>query len=305
MHIFSIDLGGTAVKYAVVETINGTYSIKESGSFPTPYQGADYLISQLADLVNCHRSSFPLSGIAISTPGSVSGKDGIIFRGGKLRYLDQVPMGYLISNATSLPCTVENDGHCGLIGEYIAGALKGCSYGAMIVIGTSIGGGIVLNGKILTGAHNFAGKFAHLITFPTTDTNNYSYFGVDNGRDGLASLVRRHTNLSEEEPLTGYQIFDMAESGNQKVLSALRKYCHMLAIQLCNIQITIDPEIIAIGGGISSRTILLNILKEELFSLCHSFPIKRPVPNICLALLGNDANLIGASKVWSERNNFS
>lgn len=306
MYLYAIDLGGTAVKHAVVNWPDPhcpehSYQLLEKSSFPTPYKDADHLITLLNSKIQQALREYPIAGVAVSTPGGVSNhRRGIIHRGGKLRYLDQVPFGERLSAASHLPCSVENDGRCGLLGEYTAGALKGCRVGAAIVLGTSVGGGILINGSILTGAHDFAGKFAHILTTQNPSGARYSCFGEDNGNAFLCRLVAKHKQLSGIETLNGHIIFDLVEKNDREACAALREFCRTLAFQITNLQIILDPEIIVIAGGISSRAVLLDYISQQLELIYQSAPFPRPHSEIRLAALGNDANLVGACCTWNK-----
>lgn len=301
MILSAIDIGGTAIKYGVVSCSGNRYEFLEKGSFATPYQGAGYLIHQLSQRIQKASQHYKIDGIAVSTPGGVSGDpDGIVYRGGKLRYLDQIPLGKLLRQSTGLSCSVENDGRCGVMGEYTAGALQGCSSGATIVLGTSVGGGIILEGNVLRGANDFAGKFAHILTTSSSQESEYSCFGAENGCSALKQLVLANKHLPADQELNGYQIFDLIEKGDPDAVRALQEFCRRLAFQITNLQIILDLEIVAIAGGISSRTVLLDYIEEQLEQIYRSAPFARPHSKVCLAKLGNDANLVGACLAWQN-----
>lgn len=298
--LFAVDLGGTAVKYAVLDD---QLNLLESGQVDTPYQGADALVDLLAELCrSCSSGNRDFRGICVSVPGGVSGTDdGTVFRGGKLRYLHQVPLGQLLRIRTGLPCTVENDGRAGILGECHSGVLRGCTSGAMIVLGTSVGGGILLDGRLLRGSQDFAGRFAHILTSGQAEEVQASSIGMLLGKDGLRRDILDAMGLQDNESISGQQLFDWINAGDLNARSGLSRYCRKLALLISNLQVILDPQVIAIGGGISQQPALIDVLKEQLEELQTCYPIPLPRPNVLPARSGNSANLIGSGVVWLHR----
>lgn len=141
-NLFAIDIGGTDIKYGVVTPENDVIS---TGKTPTPYETPEHLVNLLVQLVlQCPEQ---VDGIAVSLPGSPYGNEGIVRRGGALKYLRGFPLGEALHKASGLPATLENDGRCAALGEYCAGALQNAHCGVMLVIGTSLGGGILLDAR--------------------------------------------------------------------------------------------------------------------------------------------------------------
>ena len=162
---FGIDVGGTAVKWAV---LGEDFSIRERGSLPTGFTTAEETVSALIGLVEPYRER--VSAVGVSAPGGIYEGDvtGTIHRGGALTFMDGCPLGKLMREALGVPVAVNNDGKCCALGEYAAGALRGTRFGVVLAIGTGIGGGIVIDGKVLRGAHCFAGEFSFLRNDVTT-----------------------------------------------------------------------------------------------------------------------------------------
>ncbi len=154
---FGIDIGGTAVKWAI---LNEEFHIVTRGSLPTAFETADELVAVLADLVRPHLDR--VEAVGVSVPGGIyeDDPDGTIHRGGALLYMDGCPLGRRLREELGLPVAVNNDGKCCALGEYAAGALRGTKCGVVLAIGTGIGGGIVIDGRVLRGAHCFAGEFS-------------------------------------------------------------------------------------------------------------------------------------------------
>ena len=138
---FGIDVGGTAVKWAV---LGEDFSIRARGSVPTGFTTAEETVEALIGLVEPYRDR--ISAVGVSAPGGIyeGDLDGTIHRGGSLTYMDGCPLGKIMRERLGVPVAVNNDGKCCALGEYAAGALRGTRFGVVLAIGTGIGGGIVI-----------------------------------------------------------------------------------------------------------------------------------------------------------------
>ena len=255
---FGIDVGGTAVKWAV---LGEDFSIRERGSLPTGFTTAEETVSALIGLVEPYRER--VSAVGVSAPGGIYEGDvtGTIHRGGALTFMDGCPLGKLMREALRVPVAVNTDGKCCALGEYAAGALRGTRFGVVLAIGTGIGGGIVIDGKVLRGAHCFAGEFSFLRNDVTTAA------GMENS---------------------------FAGSGGWR---ALDRYARSFDGQLINLQAVLDPEVFVIAGGISCHPELVDALRAQMPLALAGYEgtlAGIPVPQIKVAELGNDANLYGA-----------
>ena len=262
---FGIDVGGTAVKWAV---LGEDFSIRERGSLPTGFTTAEETVSALIGLVEPYRER--VSAVGVSAPGGIYEGDvtGTIHRGGALTFMDGCPLGKLMREALGVPVAVNNDGKCCALGEYAAGALRGTRFGVVLAIGTGIGGGIVIDGKVLRGAHCFAGEFSFLRNDATTAAS-----------------------------MDGRRVFEWIADGDIAAQRALDRYARAFDGQLINLQAVLDPEVFVIAGGISCHPELVDALRAQMPLALASYEgtlAGIPVPQIKVAELGNDANLYGA-----------
>lgn len=294
-NLFAIDIGGTDIKYGVVTPENDVIS---TGKTPTPYETPEHLVNLLVQLVlQCPEQ---VDGIAVSLPGSPYGNEGIVRRGGALKYLRGFPLGEALHKASGLPATLENDGRCAALGEYCAGALQNAHCGVMLVIGTSLGGGILLDGDILDGFQSFAGRFSHLLV--EDSAGNLVRVGELIGKEGLRRAVVSACGLSKDTPLTGFEIFERINSGDSAAQKGLDDFCRPIALLISNLQIILDPDQIVLGGGISAQPTLLESVQRQLNQISAWSSVSRPVSHVELSKLGNRANLVGAAEVCRRRN---
>lgn len=293
-NLFAIDIGGTDIKYGVVTPENDVIS---TGKTPTPYETPEHLVNLLVQLVlPCPEQ---VDGIAVSLPGSPYGNEGIVRRGGALKYLRGFPLGEALHKASGLPATLENDGRCAALGEYCAGALQNAHCGVMLVIGTSLGGGILLDGDILDGFQSFAGRFSHLLV--EDSAGNLVRVGDLIGKEGLRRAVVSACGLSKDTPLTGFEIFERINSGDSAAQKGLDDFCRPIALLVSNLQIILDPDQIVLGGGISAQPTLLESVQRQLNQISAWSSVSRPVSHVELSKLGNRANLVGAAEVCRRR----
>lgn len=294
-NLFAIDIGGTDIKYGVVTPENDVIS---TGKTPTPYETPEHLVNLLVQLVlQCPEQ---VDGIAVSLPGSPYGNEGIVRRGGALKYLRGFPLGEALHKASGLPATLENDGRCAALGEYCAGALQNAHCGVMLVIGTSLGGGILLDGDILDGFQSFAGRFSHLLV--EDSAGNLVRVGDLIGKEGLRRAVVSACGLSKDTPLTGFEIFERINSEDSAAQKGLDDFCRPIALLVSNLQIILDPDQIVLGGGISAQPTLLESVQRQLNQISAWSSVSRPVSHVELSKLGNRANLVGAAEVCRRRN---
>lgn len=290
------DAGGTFTKYALMDA---NAEILEKDKVATPdyrtstkeeyYQVLDDVVAKYKDQVE---------GIAISMPGMLDNKNGYCVTAGYLAYLAGSTVGDELSERYGLPVSVENDGKCAALAEYWRGSLKGCDNGAVVVLGSGVAGGIILNGKIYRGNHFTAGEYSYICTDVENPEEMSSYWGLNSGAEGLAKTVAKYTG-EDWQNYNGIKIFEQANAGNEQVLKGLKAFTHQLAVQIYNLNIYLDLDIIAIGGGISQQPLLHEYLQKSLDEYMEQIPLRKvaayvPEPKLTNCKFFNDANLIGA-----------
>lgn len=290
------DAGGTFTKYALMDE---NAEILEKDKVPTP----DYRTKTKEDyyavldgVVEKYRNR--IEGIAISMPGMLDNKDGYCVTAGYLAYLAGSKVGAELSKRYGIPVSVENDGKCAALAEFWRGSLKGCTNGAVVVLGSGVAGGIILNGKLFRGNHFTAGEYSYVCTDAKKPAEMESYWGLNNGAEGLAKIVAKHTG-EDWQNYDGVKIFGLANDGDEKVLAGLKEFTDSLAVQIYNLNIYLDLDIIAIGGGISQQPLLHKYLQRSLDEILENIPLRVvspyvPEPKITNCRFYNDANLIGA-----------
>lgn len=294
-----IDIGGTSIKWAL---ISNDYRVLERGDFPTKFASSQEVIGAIAAVAE------PLSGqyecVGVSAPGGIdtTDPDGTIHRGGALTYMDGCPLGRELRERLNVPVAVINDGKACAQGEYAAGALAGSTVGVVLAIGTGIGGGVVLDGRVLDGAHCFASEFSFLLNNAANGIQRgANTFSTTNAWTGLRAFVLKEMGRADDpayQQADGREIFTWIDAGDEAANRGLASYANLFAGQLFNLQCTLDPDVIAIAGGISCHDALIAAIQHAVDTRYAEYrgPLANaPKPNVVRATLGNDANLYGAA----------
>lgn len=290
------DGGGTFTKYALMDE---NAVILEKDKVPTPFYGdhtkEDYYLV-LDGIVEKYKSQ--ISGIAISMPGMLDSIRGFAMTAGFLNYLANTPVANELSLRYGIPVTIENDGKCAALAEFWKGSLKDCTNGAVVVLGTGVAGGIIIDRKLYRGSRFTAGEYSYMCINDRNRMELDSYWGLTGGAQGLAKSVSKYTGKDWQE-YDGIEIFRMANEGDKEVLKGLKDFTDALGTQIYNLNILLDLDVIAIGGGISQQPLLHQYLKQSIQELMVNHPIRAiapyiPEPNITNCRYYNDANLIGA-----------
>ncbi len=291
-NIFSLDIGGNSVKWAVVSP---KMVLLEQGSVHNRWSDAPSLIAGVSELVASHAEQ--VAGVGVCVPGTVREDDpqGSVIGGGRLSYLDGVPLGAELSFASSLPVTVENNGKARALGEYAAGALRGVDLGVVLSIGTGIGGGIVSGGRIMRGAHGFAGEFSFLRTVPFEGlVQEEDEMSGTCGWEGLKREILRAKGMLDTGGVDGHVLFDWVNRGDEDALRGLHEYSKQLCLWILNLQCILDPQVFAIGGGISAQPALLEAVLTTMRSTMADLPYRElPSPRVVACERAGEGSLLG------------
>ncbi len=284
-----MDLGGTFVKYALMTE---DCRILEKDKFPSVCEPlTDFLASILSVYTKYQHC---ISGIAISLPGILDSRSGYMYTGGYFSCLSDINLVQTLEKYCSVPVSIANDAKCAGMAELRKGTMKECRNGVVLVCGTGIGGCVIIDGKVISGAHFMAGEFSYPIIEGIEHPQLRNAFGFRCGIHAMMDNVSRKTGLCKEG-LTGEIIFSMADEGDEKVLKALREYAGILTLQIHNLQFILDPQRFAVGGAVSVQPLLIKLIREELAVINRQYvQWNIPMPEVMACAFYNDANLIGA-----------
>ena len=307
-YCIGIDLGGTNIAGGIAD-LDGKLLLTDSIKTGLPCPASD-IADRIALL--CRRMATALglalsdaAWVGIGAPGSIDVDTGTVLYANNLEF-DNVPLGQMIHERTGLPVYVDNDANVAAWGEYCAGAGKGSSSMVMVTLGTGVGGGVIVNGRIIEGAHGAGGEIGHITVNPhETAVCGCGKHGCLEQYSSATGVVRCMKKLLDENPDTpctlrgtdfaAKDVFDAARAGDALAAREVDEMTDTLGMALASIASTTDPEMFMVGGGVArAGDVLFNPLREHFktyaFSSCRETPI-------VAATLGNDAGIYGAVRL--------
>ena len=304
---FGIDLGGTTVKIAYFDE---TGTILEKWEIPTvTADGGKQILPDIADSIHAFLQAHNINesnilGLGIGVPGPVNAK-GVVNKCVNLGW-GVFNISQQLTELTGFPVKAGNDANVAALGEFWKGGGKGCDNMVFITLGTGVGGGIVVEGNLLHGAHGSGAEVGHICVNPeeTLQCNCGNYGCVEQycSATGIVRLAKLHLASSEApsvlrnvENLTCKDIFDAAKAEDKVALAILDQVYHYMGLFLANVCSTVNPEVVVIGGGVSKAGDMLVKGIEPYFHK-HVFHAASGA-KFAMASLGNDAGAYGAFKL--------
>ena len=288
-----VDLGGTKIDVIVLAP-DDRVIFEERVDTPKTYEG---IVATIADLVKDAGEGI----VGIGAPGS-SGADGL-WRNANIISCNGRPFAADLQNATGREIRTENDANCFALSEAIDGAGKGFRSVAFFTIGTGLGGGIVMDGKLVRGAHGEAGEFGHM-SLPWMTEEDWPPTPCFCGKAGCVEMYVSGTGLKQDYArvngvsLDGPTIVALARQGDAKAIAALKRMQLRFARVIGNIINCIDPDIFVIGGGLSA----LPEFVEEMPPLVATYSFSgKARPLIRRAMYGDQSGVRGAARLWTLR----
>lgn len=297
MQLAVIDIGGTFIKYAVIDQ-EGLFLFH--GSVPTEaHSGSKKLVANVLGLCDQMMENFEIEGIAISSAGQIDALRGVVvFATDNLPGYTGTRLAELVSDHTGLPVRIENDVNCTALGESWKGAARGVKNFLCVTIGTGVGGALYLDGRLYTGAGFSAGEIGHMILYPNGRNCTCGSRGCYEQYASSSALYRLiKEEFREHIGMKGF--FELVKSNDPKALLLFEEWIDDLTTGLQSLVHLFNPELIVIGGGISAQG---NVLVEAIESSLK----KKIMPNhqkhlrIKMAEYDNKSNLLGAAKNFLE-----
>ncbi|MRH43924.1 ROK family protein [Aquibacillus halophilus] len=280
----SFDIGGTFIKYGI---IGENAEILENDKVITP-KTLEELLNTLDLISKQHPNT---EGIAVSAPGAVS-DEGIIKGSSAIPFIHGPNIKKLLAVRTGKAVYLENDANCAGYAEVWNGSAKGKQNVLVMVIGTGIGGAVIKDGTIHKGDNLHGGEFGYMLLTTDLESSDDVWSRIASTK-ALVKYVAKQKHV-DFESLSGENIFELAEAGDQICMDALDRFYHFLAVGIYNLQYIYDPEVILIGGGISARDDLIDRINEKLDKIMTIIDLAKIKPNIDTCKFRQNANLLGA-----------
>lgn len=283
MKLLAIDIGGTEIKYGLVDD---TLHVIDKHTLPTPAESFEQLIEALYEIYQQYQNV--VEGIAISMPGFIDADKGFCYQGGALKYNANTPFADILAQKCNCKVHIDNDGKAAALAEYKAGALQGCQNGAVFIIGTGVGGGLIINGQLVRGRNFTAGEFSYINVNHMLRNDMSGMLTSYCSTTALLHNFKIKANLTKD--MNGIEFFRYLSDNNKDAITVFDEFCMNIAIQISNLGILLNVETVAIGGGISRQPILVETIRNKMALI----GIEPMIPNVVNCHFHSDANLIGA-----------
>lgn len=287
MSIVVFDIGGSAVKYGLWEN----ESLSNKASFTTPKSWED-MKEEMLRVYQTFNGDHSIEGVAISAPGAVDAIAGTIGGISAVPYLHYFPIKKEWEDLFGVPVSMENDANCAALAELWLGVAKDIQNALFIVIGSGIGGSVIINRKIFKGKDLFGGEFGYMLL---DGQHTLSELGSP---VHTAELYSKELGL--DTVVDGKFLFQEADRGEPIAMKYVEGLIDALALGIYNLSISFNPDMVVIGGGLSTRKDLIQRLNKR-----TAFYLERQkaedlklVIEVCQ--FNNDANLIGAVAHFEE-----
>lgn len=281
-----VDIGGTRIKMGVVDELGGVSQLQNvatSDNRESIYATIEEYVGQRPNV----------QGVGLSMPGIID-KRGFTVTSGAVKSLKNRMVRDELEERLGLPAAVSNDGRAAALAEGWIGAARGIADYVVITLGTAIGGGIVLDGKLRSGFGGIAGEFG--VALADLATSDYKEHAFALHAATVAGLCRRYSETVGEHIVDAQEIFRRADAGDVRASAAIDAFYQAVAIMCLNIAVTIAPEIIVVGGGISKSVRAMSDIQARYCDIIAGYPVLTtlPMPKVVAAHCHNDAGLVGA-----------
>ena len=308
MYRIGIDLGGTNIAAGVV---NERHEIVGRASVPTgARRSPEAVVADMCAAVEQALQSAGLTAadcvsIGVGSPGTCDAERGVVVRAYNLNWFE-VPVCAMLTAHFGLPARLSNDANCAALAETVAGAAVGCRDMVLITLGTGVGGGIIIDGKIYAGMRSAGAELGHTLLVLDGEICTCGRRGCWETYASATALIRQARRAAQEHPesllaqldgesLTGRAVFEAADRGDETACAVIDRYCEYVAAGMTDLVNALAPEMILLGGGISRQgERILAPIREYVASHCFG-QRQGAVPVIAAAKLGNEAGIIGAA----------
>lgn len=302
-----VDLGGTSVKVGLCDQ-KGQLLHKYEG--PTDASsGPDTIIDRIVDYVHklVQESGYDweqVVGIGAGVPGFLDIPNGIVLMSPNLNW-DHYPVKEKLESQLGKSVHLNNDANVAALGEVWSGAGEGLSNVVCFTLGTGVGGGIIIQGRIYEGFHGMAGELGHIQVVPDLEAiqcgcGQRGCVETVSSATGIIRMAEEavergeKTSLSMVEKITAKDVFDAAKADDEVALRIVKRAAHYLGKTMATLSVTLNPQRFIIGGGVSNAgALLLDAVRENYEK--YTPEASRQGVDIVPAQLGNDAGVVGAA----------
>lgn len=305
--VLAADLGGTRIR-AALSDLEGHF-LRRLEWATEPERGREVLLERIVALIREVRGDTPaddLLGLGVGTPGPLDPETGIVLSAPNMPDWVDLPLGTFLQERLALPVRLVNDANGAALGEWVYGAGRGRRNLVYITISTGIGGGVIVDGRLLLGHRGLAGEVGHMTLQadgPRCNCGNYGCWealasGTAIGRAGAAAVQEGRSPLLAQlcrgrpEQVDARMVGEAARRGDTTAGEIIKRAARYCGVGMVNLLHLYSPEIILVGGGVAKLGDLLfgpmrRVVREQAMPAYRSVPIE-------LASLGEDMGLLGA-----------
>lgn len=314
MYNIGIDLGGTFIKAGVVDENNNIVAKYMMESHVDT--NVDGLCVRMVECAKCALDEAGLTmddigTIGVGVPGAVDAENGVVVYCSNIKFRN-TPLASMIKERTGKPVYLHNDANVAAYGEVVAGAAKGCNNVVVVTLGTGVGGGVIIDGKIYSGFNSFGGELGHMVIIHNGEPCPCGRRGCLESYASATALIKQtresmknHTEsrlwqiCPDISQINGKTAFDAMRAGSKAGAEVVNKYINYLGCGLTNFINIFQPEMLLIGGGISKEgETLLEPLRKILAVETYGSSMDAPKTKIGVCTLRNDAGTIGAANLY-------
>ncbi|MDR4496526.1 MAG: ROK family protein [Candidatus Scalindua sp.] len=305
-YVLAADVGGTNTRMAVVSGDGEIHALLKKPTRCKEGKEAmlQFLLSFMREIIR--KSELPceeIAGAGVGFPGPLDAETGIIFNPPNLTGWDGIPLRRILEDELKMPVSIENDANAAALGEWWKGAGAGTNSFICITLGTGVGGGIILDGRLWYGASGMAGEIGHTTIIRNGIKCTCGNSGCLEAYASARGIIDRVQNVLSErgdkrgirECLTLERISSMASQGNEMIGSIIRETGIILGIAVANIANLLNPEMVALFGGVTNLgETLFKPMREEVKK--RAFEKATEPLKIEVAKLGDNSGILGAAK---------
>lgn len=301
--VIGVDLGGTNLRTALL-TIEGEVlnRFKEATEVS---QGHQRVIGKLVRSIERQRSSalergLDVAAVGVGAPGVIHALNGVVVKSPNFPDWNNLPLKQQLERELGLPVCIENDANAAALGEQWRGAGKGINSMILLTLGTGVGGGIILDGRIWEGADGMAGEIGHMTIVPdgrTCGCGNRGCLEMYASARGIVMSCRDRRSTVE---VTAEEVFQKARSGDRMACEVMEEMGRYLGIGIASLVNIFNPEMIVLGGGVKDAwPLFIEATREEVRKRAFAYPAERT--KLVPSSLGDDAGMMGAAAAALQR----
>jgi glucokinase len=302
--VIGVDLGGTNLRTALVSQ-NG--EIVDKVKEPThASDGHARVVRKLienikAQLNSALRNGTKISAVGVGAPGVIHADTGVVVKSPNFPDWNNLPLKKELEAALALPVSIENDANAAALGEQWRGAAQGITSMIFLTLGTGVGGGIVLDGRIWPGADGMAGEIGHMTIIPDGRRCGCGNTGCLEMYASSRGIVMTYQERSSRvKVITSEDIYQAARRGDMLAGDVMKDMGRLLGIGIANLINIFNPEMIVIGGGVKDAwSLFIDATCKEIKKRAFEYPAART--RIVPSMLGDDAGMIGAAALAFQK----